>query len=95
MSVFCSSYKIGLVFGFPNWHSVGTGLVLVWKFFESGITICYVVKQGTEFDLKRSLDCGCCIALFQNLPFLCDFAALVFGKVCLTGANLIVCLIVC
>ena len=38
ISVFWSSYKIGLVFGFPNWHSVGIGLVLVWKFSESGIT---------------------------------------------------------
>ena len=38
MSAFWSPYKIGLVFGFPNWHSVGIGLVLVWKFSESGIT---------------------------------------------------------
>ena len=38
MSAFWSPYQIGLVFGFPNWHSVGIGLVLVWKFSESGIT---------------------------------------------------------
>ena len=42
MSAFWSPSKIGLVFGFPNWHSVGIGLVLVWKFSESGITIHYV-----------------------------------------------------
>ena len=45
MSVFLSPYEIGLVFGFPNWHSVGIGLVLVLKFSESGITKSYIDKR--------------------------------------------------
>ena len=51
MSVFRSSYKIGLVFGFPNWHSVGIGLVLVWKFSESGITNFYRIGIREPFAL--------------------------------------------
>ena len=53
MSAFWSPYQIGLVFGFPNWHLVGIGLVLVLKFSESGITNQYTYHENING--KRTL----------------------------------------